>query len=92
MSFSFFYVINTLRPEQNGRHLSDIFNSIFLKENSFIFQIFLQMSLKLIPTAYVQLTIYTCISIGPGNGLAPKRQQAFSWTNDDQCKYMYMRN
>ena len=31
-------------------------------------------------------------AFGLGNGLAPKRRQAITWTNADQFTYAYMRH
>ena len=46
----------------------NIFKLIFLNKNG---RILTQISLKFVP------------SIGSGNGLAPSRGQAITWTNDD---------
>ena len=60
-------------PKQNGRHLADnIFSCICLNEN---YRIPIQISLKHVPMSP--------IDNGSGDGLAPNRRQAITWTNDN---------
>ena len=44
------FCINPLRPRQNGRHLADIFNSIFLNENIWTP---IKISLKFVPKGLI---------------------------------------
>ena len=68
------WVLKTLRPRQNGRHFSDdIFKCIFINEK---FCISILISLKFVPRGPIA-------SSGSGNGLAPNRRQAITWTNAD---------
>ena len=55
-----------------GNMADNIFKHIFLNENV---RIFIPISLKFVP--------YGPIDICSGNGLAPNRQQAITWSNDD---------
>ena len=73
-------IIRTLRPREDGRHFADdIFKTIFIKENVWIS---IEISAEFVPKRPV--------SIGLGNGLAPNRRQAITWTNDDLdvCRHM----
>ena len=66
--------VNSSPPGQNGRHFAgNIFRCIFVNEK---FCILIQISLKFVPK-------WQYVSIGLGNGLAPNRRQAITWTNDD---------
>ena len=55
----------------------DIFNCIFLNENDIIP---IQVSLTYVPN-------WQKVSIGLGNGLAPNRRQAITWTNVDRVHW-----
>ena len=63
--FAGFFIINTLRPKQNGRHFADdIFKGIVMNENVFIS---LKISLKFVPKgkinnipALVQIMAWRC--------------------------------
>ena len=49
--YGLLYLINTLRPRQNGRHFADnIFKSIFVNEN---ISILLKIPLKLVPKVWI---------------------------------------
>ena len=71
--------INTLRPEQNGRHFADdIFKCILLKGE---FYILIQISLKCVPWGLIGNES----TFGSGNDLAHVRRQVITLTNDDKA-------
>ena len=57
----------------------DIFKCIFLNEND---RISIKSSLKFVPWSPIDNKPV----IGSGNGLAPNRRPAISWTNDGQVQ------
>ena len=70
------FLVNTLRPEQNGRRFEDdISKSDFLYEN---LRIFIQILPKFVP----KCPINKRDSIGSENRLATCRWLAIIWTND----------
>ena len=66
---------NSSRPGQNGRHFTDIFKCIFINKKCCIS---IWVSLKFVPKGLIDN-----VSIGSGNGLAPNRWQAITWSNAD---------
>ena len=75
--------LNTLRQRENVRHLADdIFKCIFFNENV---RILIEISLKFVPRIHLN---WQSVSIGSGNGLAPNRWQAITWTNDDPVQWL----
>ena len=82
-----FYVVNTLRPRQNGRQFpDDIFKRIFLNEYVWIL---IQISLKFVPKRAINN--FPAMN-SSDNGLAPIRRQAIIWTNDGSITDAYMRH
>ena len=76
-------VISTLKPKQNGRHLSDdIFKCIFLNEDVWIF---VKIHCNLCPR--IQL-----IFQNSDNCLTSFRRQAIIWNNGGQFSYAYIRH
>ena len=67
---------NSSPPGQSSSHFADnIVNCIFINEK---FCILIQISLKFVPTGPIN---NKSVIIGSGNGLAPNRRQAITWTN-----------
>ena len=62
----------------------DIFKCIFLNEND---TIPIQISMKFVPMSPID----NKPAFGSGNGLAPNRRQAITWTNDGPFPDAYMR-
>ena len=72
--------INTLRPKQNGRHLSnDILKWIFLRVN---YCSFIKISLKVVPK-----DLFEYVSVDSDDCLQPKRRQVIIWANDGLLYY-----
>ena len=72
--------INTLRPKQNGRHLSnDVLKWIFLHGN---YCIFIKILLKVVPK-----DLFEYVSVDSDDFLQPKRRQVIIWTNDGLLYY-----
>ena len=75
-------IINWSPPGHNGLHFADdIFRCIFMNENSCISNF-----TKLFPLGSKRRKV----NIGLGNGLAPNRQKAITWTNVIQFSYAYI--
>ena len=78
--------INSSSLGQNGHHFADIFKCIFLNDS---IRIAIKISQKFVSVG----SDWQEVSIGSGNGLAPNRQQAITWTNADPvhwCIYIYI--
>ena len=72
------FIVNTLSPRQNGRHLADIFNA-FSRIQMYEFRLIFHWSLF----RGVQITIFQ--HIGLDNDLALTMWQAIIWTKD--CEF-----
>ena len=81
--------LNTLRPRQNGRHLSDdIFIWIFFRKN--IYKFWLRFHRILFPCSKGSSQQYS--SNGSDNGLAPTKRQTIIWSNDGKFTDAYVRH
>ena len=70
--------VKSLRPIQNGRHVSDDISKFILSKFIENFSILLQISLKLVFKGPVN---NKASSVGSDNGLAPSRRQAIIRAN-----------
>ena len=75
---------NTMRLEQKGCHFAgNIFKYILQAKNVCIL---IEISLKFVPKGQIG----NKVSIGSGNGLAPYRCQAITWTNVDPAHWCHI--